>query len=136
MPPPGTIWLHARAPSLSFMRAAEPQVVDQSSARNKRDNRLAGGHERVAGTVMVLRKVSHHAPFLGQCHCLHLCRAIFVRNFTSSTLANGMRKGGPDGTLLHSGSVGSERAELTGLDFAPPNQATDRFKIWSTAGCN
>src|SRR6476646_3204902 len=37
------------------MWAAKSRAVDQSSARNKRDGRLAKGHERVAGTVMVLR---------------------------------------------------------------------------------
>ena len=48
------------------MRAAGSQAVDQSSARNKRDGRLAEGHERVAGAIMVLRTVSDHVPFLGQ----------------------------------------------------------------------
>jgi hypothetical protein len=37
------------------MRAAVPRAVDQSSRRNKRNDRLAEGHERVAGAVMVLR---------------------------------------------------------------------------------
>jgi len=41
--------------AVSFWWAAGSQAVDQSSTRNKRDDRLAEGHERVAGTVMVLR---------------------------------------------------------------------------------
>src|SRR5687767_1955268 len=36
-------------------RAAVSQAVDQSSTRNKRNDRLAEGHDRVAGTDMVLR---------------------------------------------------------------------------------
>jgi hypothetical protein len=39
----------------AVVKAAGSRAVDQSSARNKRDDRLAEGHERVAGTVMVLR---------------------------------------------------------------------------------
>jgi len=38
------------------------RAVDQSSTRNKRDGRLAEGHERVAETVMVLRMVEACAP--------------------------------------------------------------------------
>ena len=45
--------------AISLMWAAVSQAVDQSSARNKRDGRLAKGHERVAGTVMVLRSVEY-----------------------------------------------------------------------------
>jgi hypothetical protein len=38
-----------------YWRTAGPQAVDQSPARNKRNDRLAEGHERVAGTVTMLR---------------------------------------------------------------------------------
>jgi len=41
--------------AVSFWWAAGSQAVDQSSTRNKRNDRLAEGHERVASTVMVLR---------------------------------------------------------------------------------
>jgi hypothetical protein len=41
--------------AVSIGGAAGSRAVDQSSTRNKRDDRLAEGHERVAGTVMVLR---------------------------------------------------------------------------------
>ena len=55
-----------RGRAVSLMWAAGSQAVDQSSARNKRDDRLAEGHERVAGAVMVLRTVSDMRPFLGK----------------------------------------------------------------------
>ena len=42
----------------SLVWAARSRAVDQSSGRNKRDDRLAEGHERVAGTVKVLRVVT------------------------------------------------------------------------------
>jgi len=41
--------------AVSIGWAPGPRAVDQSSTRNKRNDRLAEGHERVAGTVMVLR---------------------------------------------------------------------------------
>ena len=42
-------------PGAVLLVGRRSQAVDQSSARNKRNDRLAEGHERVAGTVMVLR---------------------------------------------------------------------------------
>jgi hypothetical protein len=42
--------------------AAGSRAVDQSSARNKRNDRLAEGHERVAETVMMLRMPSTVRP--------------------------------------------------------------------------
>jgi hypothetical protein len=49
-------------------RAAVSQAVDQSSTRNKRNDRLAEGHDRVAGTDMVLRIHSDPAPLHAACH--------------------------------------------------------------------
>jgi hypothetical protein len=43
------------AGAVFFGWAAGSRAVDQSSTRNKRNDRLAEGHERVAGAVMVLR---------------------------------------------------------------------------------
>ena len=42
--------------------AAVSRAVDQSSTRNKRNDRLAEGHDRVAGAAMVLRMLSDRAP--------------------------------------------------------------------------
>jgi hypothetical protein len=62
------------------------RAVDQSSARNKRDGRLAEGHERVAGTVMVLRTILYRAPFVRRCHGLYLrCTLVTERNLSPST---------------------------------------------------
>ena len=48
--------------------AAVSRAVDQSSTRNKRNDRLAEGHGCVAGAAMVLRMLSDRAPLIGQCH--------------------------------------------------------------------
>jgi len=42
-------------PGAVLLVGRRSRAVDQSSTRNKRNDRLAEGHERVAGTVMVLR---------------------------------------------------------------------------------
>jgi hypothetical protein len=52
--------------------AAVSRAVDQSSRRNKRNDRLAEGHDRVAGAFMVLRTFSDPAPGISTCHCLFL----------------------------------------------------------------
>ena len=48
----------------------KPSINPQT--RNKGDDRLAEGHERVAGTVMVLRTFSDRAPFPRGCHGVYL----------------------------------------------------------------
>jgi hypothetical protein len=48
--------------------AAVSRSVDQSSTRNKRNDRLAEGHACVAGAAMVLRMLSDRAPLIGDCH--------------------------------------------------------------------
>jgi hypothetical protein len=53
--------------------AAVSQAAGQSSRRNKRNDRLAEGHDRVAGTDMVLRTTSDRGPLIGRCHDIY-CR--------------------------------------------------------------
>jgi hypothetical protein len=59
---------NARGRAVLFRWAAVSQAVDQSSRRNKRNDRLAKGHDRVAGAGMVLRTASYTAPLGGGCH--------------------------------------------------------------------
>src|SRR4029078_8375375 len=58
--------------SVSLKRAVGSQAVDQSQTRNKRNDRLAEGHERVAGAIMVLRMEEYTAPPPSKCHGISL----------------------------------------------------------------
>src|SRR5207253_9649617 len=51
----GRLSTNARGRAVFMWWAAVSRAVDQSSARNKRNDRLAEGHDRVAGAAMVLR---------------------------------------------------------------------------------
>jgi hypothetical protein len=55
--------------AVSFRWAAVSPAVDQSLTRNKRNDRLVKGHDRVARADMVLRTISDIAPLTAACHC-------------------------------------------------------------------
>jgi hypothetical protein len=62
-------------PGAVLVFTARSRAVDQSSGRNKRDDRLAKGHERVAGTVMVLRSpLSIPGPWIGALTQVSRCK--------------------------------------------------------------
>jgi hypothetical protein len=62
--------LSANARGGLFDAGRKAPAVDQSPKRNKRDDQPAEGHERVAGTVMVLRTRWTVRPQVLGYHCL------------------------------------------------------------------
>jgi hypothetical protein len=73
--------------------AAVSRAVDQSSTRNKRNDRLAEGHDRVAGAAMVLRMLSDPGLLIGVCHCLFDSLGTFRRGRSLSDRQNEGRCG-------------------------------------------
>jgi hypothetical protein len=60
---------NARGRAVSLRWAAVSRAVDQSSLHNKRNDRLAEGHDRLAGAAMMLCMHSDRALLIGVCHC-------------------------------------------------------------------
>jgi hypothetical protein len=66
--------------------AAVSRAVDQSSARNNRNDRLAEGQACIAGAGMVLRIHSDRAPLCATCHCF-LCERRYFPNLGAGPLS-------------------------------------------------
>ena len=68
------------------------RAVDQSLTRNKRNDRLAEGHDRLAGAGMVLRSLSDRAPLIGACHCLYFHAKTDRENASGGTAKSIVRR--------------------------------------------
>ena len=103
--------------------AAVSRAVDQSSTRNKRDDRLAEGHACVAGAAMVLRMLSDPGLLIGVCHCFFDSLGTFRRGRSLSDRQN-------------EGRCGSRavRPETSKLSLHYRNKRTDA--LFGTSQCD